>query len=93
MPDLDVEDTGRRLALLASVVGNTNTRFGIFDGRELVRSSRVPNVSEANIVDQLAHADAEMPGGEVSAVVIPSDNDPLTDRLLETLAPRLSHSL
>lgn len=93
MPELDADQTSLDMSLLAVVIGNTNTRFGIFDGRELVRSARVPNTSEDNLVDQLAHAEGEVPDREITAVVIASDNQPLSDRLVEALAPKLGRRL
>ncbi len=91
MVELPSSDGGT-LRLLAVSVGNTTTRFGVFTGRELARSRRVPNANAAALADQIGALAKEAGGGAepVSAVVIASVNDPVSRPLVEAMEPRLT---
>lgn len=73
------------LALLAVVVGNTNSRLGIFQGRTLERSERLSNQSSEDVAARIAEWGAALTENENSALVVASDNQPLSDRVLASI--------
>lgn len=81
------------LSLLAIVVGNASTRFGVFHGREMQFSIRRLNADMPALVGAIAEAESRMPGADRSAVVLATDNPPVSSRLLEELTPVLNHEL
>lgn len=85
---------GDDLSLLAISVGNTSTRFGVFEGNRLMRSGRGLNAGVASLVKQIEDADREVPRGQgMSAVVVASVNEPFATKLLDELTPRLGHEI
>jgi len=72
------------LAFMAIVVGNTNTRFAFFSGKNLTDSGRVGN-AELNEVAKRAKAFRGDISGGHSAIVIASDNDPILQKLIGEL--------
>ncbi len=75
-----VDNTGA-LSLLGVVVGNTNTRVGVFQGKELLSSSRAPNSSIDEIAALIRGGQGQL-SGEQTAIVVASDNDPVLDAVL-----------
>lgn len=85
---------GEGLSLLAISVGNTSTRFGVFEGARLMRSGRGLNAGFVPLRDQIEAAGRELPSdGGASAVVVASVNEPFAAKLLEELKPRLGHEV
>lgn len=79
--------------LLAIVVGNTNTRFARFIGKEPDRPGRAPNAdlhALAARIEALAPAPSDPAG---LRVVVATSNPPVRDHLLDLLNPRLRHDL
>lgn len=76
--------------LLAVSVGNTTTRLGIFAGRELQKSQRVPNRDQAALIEQALAMAGELPesAGDLAAIVIASVNDPVAGVLATALRDR-----
>lgn len=81
------------LALLAIVVGNTNTRFGVFHGKELLRADRAPNADFEALVERIIAIGADLPEADQKVAVLASDNPPISDRLFDELAGRLNAEL
>lgn len=81
------------LAVLAIVVGNSSTRFGVFHGREMVQSARRLNTDLPALTGAIAEAESRMPPADRSAVVLATDNPPVSLRVLEDLTPLLNHEL
>jgi type III pantothenate kinase len=81
------------VALLAIVVGNTNTRFASFDGREPENVDLAPNSNLDDLVARILRRDAALPSDRESIVVLASDNPPVSERLVTALTPKLTHDL
>lgn len=79
------------LQLLAISVGNTTTRLGLFDGRELQRSVRALNADFASLVTQASSLLDELPKESdeaLAALVVASVNDPVSRKLIDELSSR-----
>ncbi len=90
MPEFSAGDSPS-LRLLAVSVGNTTTRFGLFTGRELSRSRRVPNTSAEAVASQIAALGKEAGSGRdaLAACVVASVNDRIARPLIEALEPAI----
>lgn len=66
------------LSLLAISVGNTRTRFGVFNGRELREAESIENRDQPALIERLRVAAAEAAG---APAVIASVNDPVADAI------------
>lgn len=79
------------LNLLAISAGNSTTRFGLFQGSELVKPMRASNAAFAALVDQVSALADELPDStetDRSAIVLSTSNQPLADRLVGELEAR-----
>lgn len=78
------------MSLVAVNVGNTRTRFGVFESGLLEQSRAVPNTD----LEEAARAIAELgaisgPGGTHRLIVIGSVNDPIADRLARIIQDKV----
>lgn len=81
------------IGLLAIVVGNTNTRIATFESREPSRAEVAPNSGVDALVAKVLAFDESLPDDRECAVVLASDNPPITAKLVDALAPKLKHEL
>ncbi len=81
------------LGLLAIVVGNTNTRFATFEGRNPLQTGMVPNADLDGLITGIVEMDAGLPGDRQSVVVMASDNEPFSERLFGALEPKVLHEV
>jgi type III pantothenate kinase len=77
------------LSILAIEVGNSRTRLGCFEGRELREVTAVANGDLAAIADAAATRWESLAAAEERAVVVASVNDPVADRLAIAIEDRL----
>lgn len=81
------------LAVLAVVVGNTSTRFGLFSNREMLSSGRCLNADRASLISQIVEASGRVPDSDRSACVVASVNHRFSDELLEEITPEIAHEI
>lgn len=75
--------------LLAVSVGNTTTRFGAFEGSQLLRSGRVPNALGPRVAEQIRAEIAllwENADEDDGGVVVASVNEPVAGPLVRELS-------
>jgi type III pantothenate kinase len=74
--------------IVAVSVGNTRTRFGVFEGDEAVSTRLEPNSDFDALIEAIAAAAREVEESPGGAVVIASVNARIADPLAEALAER-----
>ncbi len=79
--------------LLAIVVGNTNTRFTRFVGKEPDEPGRAPNADLHALADRIESLASQSSDPRSLSVVVATSNAPVRDRLLDLLSPRLNHAI
>ena len=70
--------------LLAVDIGNTNIKFGVFDGEELLQTFHIPTHSDLASIDLNEHIDHVITDSLICSVV-PEINEPLAHRIEDEL--------
>lgn len=81
------------IGMLAIVVGNTNTRFAIFESREPSRADFAPNAGLDELVAKIVALEESLPSDRECTVILASDNPPVAKKLIDALKPKLQHEL
>jgi len=75
--------------IVAVSVGNTRTRFGVFEGATAVSTRMEPNSDPEALLEAVAAAAREIESAPGGAVVVASVNAPVSEPLIERLSQRV----